>query len=42
MNMDDDDHGVDIGVKIKDVNIECSSPLKVFMYDLLQKYNLGW
>ncbi len=42
MNLDDNDDGVDIGVKIQDVDIECSSPLKVFMYDLLRKYNLGW
>ncbi len=42
MNMDDDDDGDDVGVKIGDANIECSSPLKVFMYDLFQNYNLGW
>jgi hypothetical protein len=39
MNLDDDDD--DVGVRIRDANIECSSPLKVFMYDLPRKYNLG-
>jgi hypothetical protein len=29
-------------VRIQDADIECSSPLKVFMYDLFWKYNLGW
>jgi hypothetical protein len=38
MNLDNDD---DVGVRIRDANIECSSPLKVFMYDLPRKYNLG-
>jgi hypothetical protein len=41
MNLDDDDDGDDVGVRIRDANIECSSPLKVFMYDLPRKYNLG-
>ncbi len=42
MNVDDDDDGDDVGVRIQDADIECSSPLKVFLYDLFWKYNLGW
>jgi hypothetical protein len=31
---DDDNDRDDVGVRIRDAYIECSSPLKVFMYDL--------
>jgi len=41
MNLDEDDDGDDVGVRIRDADIECSSPLKVYMYDLPRKYNLG-
>jgi hypothetical protein len=41
MNLDEDDDGDDVGVRNRDADIECSSPLKVFMYDLPRKYNLG-
>ncbi|CAM6067445.1 unnamed protein product [Sphagnum tenellum] len=41
MNLDEDGDGDDVGVRIRDADIECSSPLKVFMYDLPRKYNLG-
>ncbi len=30
MNVDDDDDGDDVGVRIQDADIECSSPLKGF------------
>jgi hypothetical protein len=42
MNLDDEDDGDDVGVRIQDTYIEFSSSFKVFMYDLLWKYNLGW